>query len=189
MAHSGIRPILWLALAALAITFALMCATAPNAGAAQCKGGDSSLGKINERTAEKAVVCLINKERHGAGKRPLKRHDEQTRAARDHSDIMIRKRCFSHQCPGEKDLTGRLTKADYLPCGCSWGIAENIAYGSGSRGSPRSIVDAWMNSPGHRVNILNGSYQHIGVGVSRGSPFAARDRDSGTYTAVFGYRR
>ena len=102
---------------------------------------------------------------------------------------MVRKRCFSHQCPGESDLVGRLVKARYLPCSCSWGIGENIAYGSGRDGSPRNVVQAWMRSSEHRANILNGSYQHIGIAVARGTPSTGRSRDGATYTTDFGYRR
>ena len=72
---------------------------------------------------------------------------------------MVKKNCFSHQCPGERDLTGRLMKANYLPCNCSWGIAENIVYSSGGSATPRRVVDMWMTSAGHRMNILNGSYE------------------------------
>ena len=150
----------------------------PPAGAeaAQCKGGDASPAKLSGKRAAKAVFCLINKERRSHGMRPLKRQHEQTKAARKHNRRMIRQRCFSHQCPGESDLTGRLTSADYLPCNCSWGIAENIAYGSGRLGSPRKIVEAWMHSSEHRANILNSSYQHIGIARHRrGSPSSGRE--------------
>ena len=102
---------------------------------------------------------------------------------------MVRLGCFSHQCRGEQDLVGRLTHAGYLPCGCSWAVGENIAYGSGDYGSPRDIVDSWMHSSGHRANILNGAYEHIGVAVASGTPGAERSRDGATYTTDFGYKR
>lgn len=101
---------------------------------------------------------------------------------------MQRTDCFDHVCPGEPALTGRYERADYLPCGCSWGAAENIAWGPGQKGSPRQIVRAWMNSSPHRANILNGTYEHVGVGVRWGSP-RHRHSKAGTYTLDFGYRR
>lgn len=174
------------ALGALLVALAILPGSA---GAAQCKGGDASPGQLSGKRAAKAVLCLINKERRGHGDRALKRQHEQTKAAAKHNRRMVRKRCFSHQCPGESDLTGRLTKARYLPCSCSWGIAENIAYGSGRSGSPRGIVEAWMHSAEHRANILNGSYQHIGVAVTSGTPAGGADRDAATYTTDFGYKR
>jgi uncharacterized protein YkwD len=178
-----------LAAMALIALLGVLALVPGNAGAAQCKGGDASPAQLSGKRAAKAVLCLINKQRRSHGDRVLKRQHEQTKAAAKHNRRMVRKRCFSHQCPGESDLTGRLTKARYLPCNCSWGIAENIAYGSGRSGSPRSIVDAWMHSAEHRANILNGSYQHIGVAVASGSPAGGSDRDAATYTTDFGYRR
>ncbi|MEZ5075406.1 MAG: CAP domain-containing protein [Solirubrobacterales bacterium] len=171
---------------ALALALALLPAAA---GAAQCKGGDVGPAKLSNKGAAKAVLCLINKERRRHHLKPLRSQHAQAKAARKHNRRMVRQRCFSHECPGEPDLTGRLTQAGYLPCRCSWGIAENIAYGNGRQGSPREIVDAWMHSPDHRANILNGSYRHIGVAASPGTPFAGRQRDAATYTTDFGYKR
>jgi len=174
------------ALLALLLMFALLPG---RADAAQCRGGDASPAKLNNKRAAKAVLCLINKERRSHGLRPLRRHHAQAKAARKHNRRMIRGRCFSHQCPGEKDLAGRLVQARYLPCKCSWGIAENIAYGSGRNGSPRNIVRAWMRSSAHRANILNRSYEHIGIAAADGTPSAGRARDAATYTTDFGYKR
>ena len=175
-----------LALAALCVALALLPG---NAAAAQCKGGDVSPGKLTDKRAAKAVLCLLNKERRRHHLKPLRRQRAQTKAARSHNKRMLSRRCFSHRCPGEPDLTGRLTQTGYLPCNCSWGIAENIAYGSGGAGSPRGIVTAWMHSPEHRANILNGSYRHIGVAADSGTPVAGRQRDAATYTTDFGYKR
>jgi uncharacterized protein YkwD len=175
-----------LALAALLVALALLPA---GAAAAQCKGGDVSPTKLSEKRAAKAVLCLINKARRNHRLKPLKRHRAQTKAAKAHNRRMVKRRCFSHRCPGEPDLAGRLTRTGYLPCSCSWGIAENIAFGSGGAGSPRSIVDAWMHSAGHRANILSRSYRHVGVAAERGTPAAGRQRDGATYTTDFGYKR
>ncbi|MFN8113457.1 MAG: CAP domain-containing protein [Solirubrobacterales bacterium] len=176
---------------ALAAAFLLIAlALLPGeAAAAQCKGGDARPAKLSEKRASKAVFCLLNKERRSHGLRPLHRQRSQAEAARKHNRRMVKSGCFSHECPGEKDLVGRLTAADYLPCNCSWGVGENIAYGSGSYGSPRKIVDMWMHSSGHRANILNGAYQHIGVAVKSGTPGSGRSRDGATYTTDFGYKR
>lgn len=174
-------------LAGLLVAFALVLLPG-QAGAAQCKGGDASPAKLGDKRAAKAVLCLINKQRSRHHLKPLRRQHEQAKAARGHNDLMVRRRCFSHECPGEPDLVGRLTKTGYLPCGCSWGVGENIAWGAGRKGSPRRIVNAWMHSPPHRANILRGSFQHAGVGVRWGSP-TKRGSNAGTYTLDFGYRR
>ncbi len=95
--------------------------------------------------------------------------------------------CFSHQCPREPDLESRLRRSGYLNGAGSYGIGENIAWGGGDRGSPRGIVRSWMRSSGHRANILDRDFEHIGVGVVWGSP-SNRRADAGLYTADFGYR-
>jgi uncharacterized protein YkwD len=182
-------PRLIAALLACAVLLLALAFLPGSATAAQCKGGDVSPAKLSEKRAAKAVLCLINKQRRNHHLKPLKRHRAQTKAAKAHNRRMVERRCFSHRCPGEPDLAGRLTKTGYLPCSCSWGIAENIAFGSGRAGTPRSIVDAWMHSAGHRANILSGSYRHIGVAAERGTPAAGRQRDGVTYTTDFGYKR
>ena len=163
--------------------------TGPEAAeAAQCKGASEGPKSLSAKRASSLVVCLVNKERRQRGKGSLNRVDNLARAARDHTTQMKRTNCFAHTCPGEPDLTGRLSRADYLPCGCSWRAGENIAWGAGSEGSPRSVVKAWMNSASHRARILDGSYQHVGVGFSHGSPFGG-NKKQGTYTLDFGAKR
>lgn len=79
-------------------------------------------------------------------------------AAKAHNDYMARHRCFSHQCPAEISLGQRVTNAGYR-----WrGVAENIA--AGSRDCSGSVKQ-WMNSAGHRRNIL-GNYREVGCAVA-----------------------
>ena len=134
------------------------------------------------------VVCLVNKVRAKHGLHKVHARGELEGAAENHSAHMQATDCFDHTCPGEAALTGRYAKSNYLPCGCSWGAAENIAWGPRGKGSPRSIVDAWMGSAPHRANILDGSYTDVGVGVRWGSP-DKRKKSAGTYTLDFGYRK
>jgi uncharacterized protein YkwD len=97
--------------------------------------------------------------------------------------------CFAHQCYGEPALERRLRRVRYITNRLKvWTYAENIAYGGRWRGTPRALVDAWMDSPGHRANILNPALRHVGIGFRRGSP-TGTIRTSGLYTADFGFRR
>ncbi len=171
---------------AVAIVF-LSAALAESASAASCSGADKSPRRISSKTAGKAIVCLINKKRRSHGLKPLKSQRNLTQAARAHTRRMQRSNCFSHACPGEAVLSGRYARSDYLPCGCRWGAAENIAWGPNHDGSPRKIVKAWMRSSEHRHNIL-GPFDHVGAGVKWGSP-TSRHANAGTYTVDFGYRR
>jgi uncharacterized protein YkwD len=170
----------------------LLCAAllagpgAAGAGAAKCKNSDTPAYKLSHKKARRATLCLINRERSSHHMRGLRPQRHQERAAARHNGVMVRKNCFSHQCPGEKDLVGRITSAGYLPCTCSWSIAENIAWGAGSQSSPRRIVDMWMHSAPHRAAILNPTFEDIGVAVSDGSP--GGPNQAATFTTDFGFK-
>lgn len=177
------------ALAAGALPAAVIAlgAGAATAGAAECKWSAKPAYKLSGKRVRRATACLINKQRRARGMGRLKQHRDPRKAAKRHSRVMIKERCFSHLCPGEKDLVGRIAATGYLSCRCSWGVAENIAYGSGRDSSPRETVKGWMGSPGHRANLLNHSYEHIGIGVKRGAPSGGRP--AATYTIDLGFRK
>lgn len=176
-------------LAAVVALFALVLLAAPgSAEAAECRGADLAPAQLSKDRAEHALLCLINRERTDRGLDKLQGESAQAKAARKHTKVMVRQRCFSHQCSGEADLVTRIERTSYLPCDCYWGVAENLAYGEGKQGTPSGLVQAWMNSPAHRANILNRRYEHIGIGIVWGTPTVGDDRGSATYTTDFGYR-
>lgn len=153
----------------------------------RCQGAGQTPRQLKVRAAQKLVVCLVNKRRSQRGLKRLKSTSKVRKAATLHTKYMQKRDCFSHNCPGEASLTGRLTRSNYLPCNCRWGAAENIAWGKDGRGSPAAVVKSWMNSPPHRAAILS-SHEHVGVGFRRGSPFSNSHR-YGTYTLDFGFKR
>ncbi|MER6995621.1 CAP domain-containing protein, partial [Streptomyces sp. NPDC000410] len=104
------------------------------------------------------VVDLVNAERDKAGCGPVRGNHKLARAARSHSTDMAARRYFDHTNPDGADPGDRIDAADY-----QWRrYGENIARG---QQTPISVMDAWMNSPGHRANILNCAFKEIGVGV------------------------
>ncbi|MFF4547095.1 sigma-70 family RNA polymerase sigma factor [Streptomyces sp. NPDC001406] len=108
------------------------------------------------------VVALVNKERANAGCGPLTENAQLEKAAQAHSDDMAARNFFDHTNPDGVDPGQRITAAGYR-----WSTyGENIAQG---QQTPESVMDSWMNSPGHRANILNCSFKEIGVGVHKGS--------------------
>ncbi|MFF8432094.1 sigma-70 family RNA polymerase sigma factor [Streptomyces sp. NPDC016566] len=108
------------------------------------------------------VVALVNKERAAAGCGPLTENAQLEKAAQAHSDDMAARNFFDHTNPDGADPGQRITAAGYR-----WSTyGENIAMG---QQTPQSVMDSWMNSPGHRANILNCSFKEIGVGVHKGS--------------------
>ncbi|MGI5373162.1 sigma-70 family RNA polymerase sigma factor [Streptomyces sp. CA-251387] len=108
------------------------------------------------------VVALVNKERADAGCGPLTEDPLLNKAAQGHSDDMAARNFFDHTNPDGADPGQRITAAGY-----TWSTyGENIAQG---QQTPEAVMDSWMNSPGHRANILNCSFKDIGVGIHDGS--------------------
>ncbi len=129
-----------------------------------------------------AVLCLLNRERAARGLRALKSDARLRRAARRHSADMARRGYFAHTSPTGSTMTRRVLRAGYARGAAAWTIGENLAWGAGSRATATSIVRAWMASPGHRANILQGRFRHIGVGIAAPGPRVL-------FTTDFGARR
>jgi len=111
--------------------------------------------------AEAALIRAINAERTPRGLVPLRVDLRLEQAARAKSSEMLRTGTFAHG-----DVRARLVR--FGARGPTYG--ENLAWASGSNASAR-IVRMWMESPGHRANILRGSFTRIGLG-RRVGPFA-----------------
>lgn len=106
---------------------------------------------------EKEVIRLVNEIRAKNSLGTLKEDWELSRVARYKSEDMKNNNYFSHTSPTYGSPFDMMKKF-----GISYrGAAENIAKG---QKTPREVVNAWMNSSGHRANILNKNYTHIGVG-------------------------
>jgi uncharacterized protein YkwD len=119
---------------------------------------------------ENAVTALINKQR--AGKCDPVRTDERLRtAARRHSADMAKNDYFSHVSKDGSSFVDRIARTGYPRSGAA---SENIAAGYVSA---KAVVDGWMNSEGHRNNIMNCGSKAVGVGLAyRGStPYWTQD--------------
>lgn len=159
------------------------------AEAAKCPGASNSPKRLGKKRARNLVVCLVNRRRSKAGVRRVKKQSKVAKAATRHTKQMKKTNCLAHLCPGEPPLVGRLQKTNYLPCGCNWGVGENIGWGMGRKdGSPRAMVAQWMRSSVHRGTMLNGAFEHVGVGYRRGGP-ASGSNKAATYTIDFGFKR
>lgn len=136
----------------------------------------------------RAAVCLINHRRSVRGLPRLRINSRLGRAAMWHTHDMVHRRYFGHVSRRGRDVVDRLYGARYLGGRFSWAVGENLAWGSGSRGTPRAIVRAWMSSRGHRRNMLDARFREIGIGVIANGP-RHTDLPAATYTATFGVRR
>lgn len=141
-----------------------------------------NLPKIN-----KATLCLVNRERTKRGLKAFKRQAALGRAATGFAKQLVRERFFDHTAPDGTTLLDRIKATNYLTGRLvRWSVGENIGYGTGELSTPASIVKAWMDSPGHRANILRATFRDLGLGVALGSPTTSR---GATYVHNFGLRK
>ncbi|MEV6421508.1 CAP domain-containing protein [Streptomyces sp. NPDC051662] len=112
-------------------------------------------------SSEAAVLSLVNKERAKVGCSPVRADASLGRLAQDFSDDMAERGFFDHTDPDGKTPWDRADRAGVKGLG-----GENIARG---QATAQSVMDSWMNSEGHRANILNCDYTRLGVGVHTGS--------------------
>jgi uncharacterized protein YkwD len=174
-------------LAVLATACAVALAAAPSAlGARACESANATPASASKRTMVRATLCVLNQQRAKHGLRPLKLNKKLSRAARRHARDMDRRNYFSHDSLGGGSFVDRIRRAGYLRGARRWSVGENLAWGTHGNSAPRTITQMWMNSPGHRANILSPSFREIGIGVAYGAPVAGGGKPAATYATDFG---
>ncbi len=130
---------------------------------ALASGGCRGAGARRASTAvmRRAMLCLVNHARAGAGLSPFRAERHLGRAAARHASDMGRRNFFAHVSPNGKSPLARVRAA-----GWRGGVGEVIAWGCGTLASPRATLRAWLNSPPHRAIVLGGGHA-AGVGVKR----------------------
>jgi uncharacterized protein YkwD len=175
------------------IAAALLAPAAPVADARHaakpkaCAHADLQPAAGNLGQIRAAILCLHNQIRARRHLPLLKENRRLRRAAIRHSRHMVARRFFEHTTPTGQTMVDRIVRSRYVRRDQGWVLGENLAWGAGSLGTPRGAVAAWMDSPGHRANVLESSYRELGVGVAVGVPVS--DAAGGTYTVDFGVRR
>jgi uncharacterized protein YkwD len=106
--------------------------------------------------AEGSLLDVMNDVRAAHGLQPLRLDARLRTAARSHTRHMVAHGYFAHGAFGER--------MDRFAVGGPR-VGENLAWGSGRRGSARGIVAAWLASPGHRANLLRPGFARVGLGV------------------------
>jgi uncharacterized protein YkwD len=132
----------------------------------------ASAATSTDTSSEARVVKLTNDARAKQGCAAVRTDSRLTTAARAHSLDMVKRNYFSHTSPDGTTFVTRAKVAGYTSP-----IGENIAWGYRT---PEAVMTAWMNSSGHRANILNCKAKAVGVGLARkadGTPY---------WTQVFG---
>jgi uncharacterized protein YkwD len=170
------------AILAGAITFSATAVEPEEAGAATtvrtCGGGSITLSY-----QERQILVLHNRARKVRGLRPLCVDPRLTRAARSHSQEMVRRDFFSHPSYNGESVGERLERFGYA----RGTYSENLAGESSTGGTPATTFQRWMESLAHKANILDGRYQAVGVGTYTGNYKA--NKGYTMYTVDFGVRR
>ncbi len=116
------------------------------------------------------VIDLTNIERQQRGLALLRMNDFLAKAAQGHTDDMQQRDYMAHESPEGKTAVDRVKAAGYLDefdrcqCNSSYTVGENLAKG---QVTPAEVVQGWMDSAGHRKNILNPDFTEIGIGITK----------------------
>lgn len=156
-------------IAAFGVAVLVACA-APAPAVAACIGADREAEMLNLDEAQRALSCVVDERRRDAGRRAWRGDGRLDLAARRHAADMVERRYFAHESPGGRDHMDRIRRTGWGTSRSRWRAGETLAWGSGSGSTPRSLVTAWMRSPGHRRILLDPGYDAVGLGVARGAP-------------------
>jgi uncharacterized protein YkwD len=130
---------------------------------------------------EQAMRCMTNFARQHDGLGQFGNATALDHSAIRKTDDILRCDSFSHYACG-RQFTYWMQRSGYLAARC-WRAGENIAWGTESEGTVRSIFIAWLHSPEHRANLL-GRYSQIGIALSVGN--LEGNRDAHVWTQDFG---
>jgi uncharacterized protein YkwD len=154
---------------------------------AGCADADLAPDGANDDRIRAAILCLHNEIRAEHHLPALKANVRLRDAAEGHSQNMVSRGFFDHTTPTGVTMVDRILHTRYTNRNQAWTLGENLAWATGTMATPRGVVKMWMNSPGHRANILKRAYREIGVGVVVGTPMGSRS--GATYTTDFGVVR
>ena len=124
---------------------------------------------VKVREIEQHIHLCINAQRQAHGRSPLRHIDHLAAVARAHSDDMVNRNYFDHDTPEGLKPWDRIARSGY---NCNSGAGENLAIELDEI-NPQHVaeqaVQSWMNSAGHRTNLLDGRYSRTGIGASFGT--------------------
>jgi hypothetical protein len=125
-----------------------------------CFSSAPASAQLPRNDSERQLFDSLNRERTAQGLSALQWDNALFKAARKHALLMLNLNMLEHQLPNEPTLEARLAEAGARFAA----IAENIAIGQ----NPETIHNGWMNSPGHRKNILDPRLTSVGIAAVRG---------------------
>src|SRR3954452_23721317 len=151
-----------------------------------CQNTDVLPTAANLDLVRAAVLCLHNQVRAQNGLPALKENAKLRKAAVGHSADMVGEGYFDHSSTNGDSFVDRIIDAGYAKRNDGWSLGENLAWGTGDLSSAQGIMDAWMNSAGHKANILKKAYKEVGIGIKLGVP--SDEGVGATITTDFGVK-
>jgi uncharacterized protein YkwD len=152
---------------------------------AGCANADLAPSAAALPAATAATLCLVNGARADNGLAALAPNAKLAATASAYARDLVAGSYFSHDGRDGSSSFDRIKRGGYIPSGAGYVLGENLAWGTGALATPRSIMQAWMNSAGHRQNVLNKDFREFGMGIAVGNP-AARNGLGATYANTFG---
>jgi uncharacterized protein YkwD len=149
-----------------------------------CTGTDVMPTPETIEVVRAAVLCLHNQIRAQKGLPLLKDNAKLRKAATGHSSAMVSQGYFDHTTPSGDTFVDRILAARYVKANDGWTLGENLAWGTGELSTANGLMNAWMNSSGHKANILKKAYREVGIGIRLGVP--SDEAVGATVTADFG---
>ncbi len=176
---------------AVLLGIAALAALAPAASASanHCPDAETLASLQSVPQIEESVRCLINERRSEAGLPTLRPEGRLSVAAQRHSQDMVDQGYFDHDGPGGDSFIDRIVATGYTRGARSWLVGENLVWGSSSLSTPESMVEAWMNSPSHRANLMRERFRELGIAAVRGTPYDASDPEGITVSSEYGVRK
>jgi uncharacterized protein YkwD len=151
-----------------------------------CQNTDVLPTADNVDLVRAAILCLHNQIRAQNNLPLLKENLKLRKAAVGHSNEMVSEGFFDHTNPDGDSFVDRIVGAGYAKRNDGWTLGENLAWGTGDLSTATGVMTAWMNSAGHKANILKRAYKEVGIGIRLGVP---SDNGVGaTITADFGVK-
>lgn len=158
--------------------------TATSAGDVACPGAETLAVDTTVKEMRGSIRCRINEERatHGLGRVVIDRR--LRKAANRHVKAMVATDCLAHKCPGEPSLERRIKKSGYLEGAEAYQYAENTGCGE----SVEEMMDSWLTSKFHRINLLNKAFDDVGIGIAQEAVKGSCRKGFATFAVVFGHR-
>jgi uncharacterized protein YkwD len=172
----------------VALAASWMLVAGASASAADCGPVNTQVNGLSQGQMESSIGCLINQERTSHGLQPVTPNADLRQAAFEHSSEMVDEGYFEHTSLAGLSFIDRIQATGYVNRTRSWVVGENLVWGSGQLSSPRALVNAWMNSPPHRENVLRASFREVGIAAVTGTPVSRNDLNGVTVASEYGTR-